>query len=230
MNFQEFVQTIRTGQLSVDEIGRGMHKSFKNAAELIADAELLLKQRPARAMSLAVLAVEEIAKVGLLTNAAVRARNSTISWADIQKEHDLQSHRHKQTVFAAYGQAILDKMGAITGKDNSYKQTVPSGIEPLLDYMKQLGFYVDVSDGQFISPSKFGSDNLEWSEWLISVAKERLRSFNLLHKTEEKSIEVARKAGEFALIISEDLDEEQLKQKIREFIKRNQALRGVSPP
>ena len=215
------MQTIRTGQLSVDEIGRGMHKSFKNAAELIADAELLLEQRPARALSLAVLAVEEIAKVVLLTNAAVRAGNSTISWKDIQKELDLRSHRHKQAVFAAYGRAILDKMASITGKDASYKQTVPGGIGPLLDYMKQLGFYVDVANGQFISPAEFGSDNREWSEWLISVAKERLRSFELLHETEDKSIKVARKAGEFASLISEAFDEEQLKQKIREFIERN---------
>jgi AbiV family abortive infection protein len=225
MNVQEFLRTIRSGQLSVDEIGRGMHKSFKNANELIEDAELLLSRRPARAMSLAVLAIEEIAKAILLANAAARAASSSVSWEEIQKELDLRSHRHKQAIFAAYGRAILDKLASANAKETYYEQTVPEGIEPLLDYMKQLGFYVDVANGQFMSPTEFGSDNREWVEWLIAAAKERIKSFEKLHGTEDKSVRVARKAAEFAAFISEATDEEQLKEKIREFIERN--LKGT---
>ena len=220
MDVQELVRAARTARLSIDEIGRGMHKSYKNAADLIADAELLLEHRPERALSLAVLAIEEIAKVVLLMNAAVRARRSTISWKDIQEKLDLRSHRHKQAVFAAYGRVILDKMASIAGKDMSYKQEVPSGIGPMLDYMKQLGFYVDVVNGQFISPAEFGSHNREWPEWLISAAKERLKRFEPLHETEDKSIEAAHTTSEIISIFLEAIDEKEFQEKFREFIER----------
>ena len=79
MDTPEFMKTLRTGTLSVDEIGRGMHKSFINARGLIEDAETLLEKRPGRAISLAVLAIEEIGKVVLLANAARLAGKSLSS-------------------------------------------------------------------------------------------------------------------------------------------------------
>ena len=218
MDIYEFLRTIRTGQLSVDEIGCGMHKCFINACELIQDAELLLEPRPGRALSLAVLAIEEIAKTVLLANAAARAAKTPLSWKDLEEDLDLRSHKHKQAVFAAYGEALLNK---IQEEGTWYEQKVPGGLSPLLDYMKQLGFYVDVANGKFISPGEFGSDNKVWAEWLISVAKERLTSFNKLHRTQDGSVKVARKAAEFAALISEAVDEKQLKEKIDEFIKKN---------
>jgi AbiV family abortive infection protein len=178
----------------------------------------LLEPRPGRALSLAVLAIEEIAKVILLANAAARAAKATLSWKDLQEDLDLRSHKHKQAVFAAYGETLLNK---ISEKATWYDQKLPGGLTPLLDFMKQLGFYVDVANGQFISPSEFGSDNKAWAEWLISVAKERLISFSKLHGTKEGSIRVARNAAEFAKLIYEAADEKQLKEKIREFIKKN---------
>lgn len=221
MNLQEFLQSVHGGKLSVDDIGRGMHKCFKNASELVEDAELIIKQRPARALSLAVLAIEEIAKVILLANAAARAVAGPISWKEIQEDLNLRSHKVKQAVFAAYGKAILDKLSYLSEKDTWYNQEVPSGIGPLLDYMKQLGFYVDVAHGQFISPAEFGTDNKEWAEWLISIAKERLASFEKLHGTEEKSIKVARKAAELVTLVSNINDDDLLKERIHEFVKNN---------
>ena len=220
MNIQEFIRTSRTGQLSIDEIGRGMHKSFKNACELIEDAELLLEKRPARALSLAVLAMEEIAKTILLANAAARAARIQVTWEEIQKDLDLRSHEKKQTVFAAYGNVVLNKLASIDEKQKYYEQEVPGGIEPLLDYLKQLGFYVDVANAKFVSPSDFGRDNKEWAEWTIAVAKERLESFEPLHVTEDKSIEVARKAAEFAALVLNANNEDQLKENIRNFLKK----------
>jgi AbiV family abortive infection protein len=218
MNLKKFLGTIRTGQLSVDEIGRGMHKSFNNATELIEDADLLLAHRPERALSLAVLALEEIAKIILLANAAARAAKSTVSWKEIEDDLNLRSHKHKQAVFAAYGSALLNKLDSEKRKGTYYEHMVPGDIGPLLEYMKQLGFYVDVAKGQFISPTEFGVDNREWAAWLITVAKERLKSFGALHGTEERSLGVARKAAEFVSFISEAADEDQLNKKIREFI------------
>jgi AbiV family abortive infection protein len=217
MDIHEFLRTIRTGQLSVDEIGVGMHKCFTNASELIQDAELLLESRPGRALSLAVLAIEEVAKTILLAKAAARAARASLSWNDLQEDLDLRSHKHKQEVFAAYGEALLNK---ISENGTWYDQKLPGDLCPLLDFMKQLGFYVDVANGQFISPSEFGSDNKAWAEWLISVVKERLISFSKIHATKEGSIKAARNAAELAKLISEAADEKQLKEKIHEFIKK----------
>jgi len=220
MNLKEFLKKTRTGQLSVDEIGRGMHKSFINANELIEDADILLEHRPERAISLTVLALEEIAKIILLANAAARASKSIVSWKEIDDDLNLRSHKHKQDIFAAYGSALLNKLSLAEENKYYYEQKVPGGIGPLLDYMKQLGFYVDVANGQFISPKEFGADNREWANWLISVAKERLKKFEVLHGTEDKSLEVARNAAELVSFISEVTNEDQFKQKIREFIEK----------
>jgi AbiV family abortive infection protein len=220
MDIKELLRTIRTGQLSVDEIGRGMHKSFINANELIEDADILIAHRPERAISLAVLALEEIAKIILLANAAASASKSMVSWKEIEDDLNLRSHKHKQAIFAAYGSALLNKLFSAEGKESYYEQMVPGGIGLLLDYMKQIGFYVDVANGQFISPKEFGADNHEWAEWLISVAKERLKSFEVLHGTVDRSLSVARNAAELVSYISEGSNEDQFKQKIREFIEK----------
>jgi AbiV family abortive infection protein len=220
MNLKEFLKTIRTGQLSVDEIGRGMHKNFKNATELIEDADLLLEHRPERAISLAVLALEEIAKIILLANAAARAAKTPVTWKEIEDDLNLRSHKHKQAVFAVYGSAILDKLASVEGKGTYYEQMVPGGLGPLLDYMKQLGFYVDIANGQFISPAEFGADNSEWASWLIAVAKERLITFEPLHGTEERSLNFARKTAELVSFMSGATDDE-FKQKVSEYIEKS---------
>jgi len=218
MDMREFVKTLRTGRLSVDEIGRGMHKSFINARELIEDAETLLDKRPGRAISLAVLAIEEIGKVVLLANAAVRAAKAPVEWKVIQEELDLRSHQHKQTIFAAYGRTLLNDLASGKGKPSFYDNEVPGGIAPLLDLFKQLGFYVDAGNARFTCPDEFGRDNREWAEWLIRVAKERTESFEALHGTEDKSISVARRAAEFAAVVAQARDEADLKIRIREFL------------
>jgi len=218
MNVHEFIKTIRTGDLSNEAIGKGMHKSFVNAGELLEDAELLLPHRPARALSLAILALEETAKTVLLTNAAAKARNKNITWSELEKDLKLRSHAHKQAVFSAYGKAILEKL-EVEGENLFTEESLPGGMGPLLDWMKQLGFYVDVADGKFISPMEFGSDDADWARWLIAVVKQRLDSFEKLHSTEEKSIKVAKKAGELVEIIASPNDDNSFQNKLKKFTK-----------
>lgn len=162
-----------------------MHKSYKNACGLIEDAEVLLRKRPARALSLAVVAIEETAKVIMLADAAAQAAGATTSWQKIEDKLKLRSHQTKQTTFALYGSKLLDPAVHLTeGPGKYYTQQIPDGMSPLLDYFKQLGFYVDVVDGRFISPDDFGRENRQWTKWLIAVAKERLASFAPLHGTD----------------------------------------------
>jgi AbiV family abortive infection protein len=217
MNVHEFIKTIRSGNLSNEEIGKGMHKSFINARELIEDAELLLSHRPARALSLAILALEETAKTVLLTNAAAKARDKNIPWGELEKNLKLRSHAHKQAVYSAYGNAILNKLKN-EDEDVFAEESLPGGIGPLLEWMKQLGFYVDVANGKFISPKEFGADNWEWAKWLIDVVRQRLDRFEKLHGTEEKSIKIAKKAGELVEILLSFKDDNTFQKQLKDFV------------
>ncbi len=224
MDAREFAKRIRTGQLSVEEIGRGMHKSYRNARHLVEDAETLLEKRPGRAISLAVLALEEIAKVLLLPEAAIRAVNGPVDWTAIQEELKLRSHQHKQAMLAAYGRSLLDKFASGDGAETYYENQLPTGIPPLLDLFKQFGFYVDAAAGQFIDPDEFGQENRDWADWLIATAKERLESLQPLHGTEEGSIRIARQAAEFAaIVVAADGDKTKLAEAIKEFVRKHRA-------
>ncbi len=217
MNPQEFVATMRQGELTVDEIGRGMHRCYQNACDLIEDAELVLEKRPARAISLAVLALEETAKTFLLCNAAAKAKNGPIQWIDIEKILDLRSHQHKQQIFAAYGSAFLAKFFEAEGR-GLYDEKMPESLAPLLNWFKQMGFYVNVAEGRFVAPDEFGADNSDWATWLISMVKDRLKSIEPLHATEDGSIRVAVMSGKLIDILEKAPNEETLRAKLRDLI------------
>jgi AbiV family abortive infection protein len=168
-----------------------MHRAYRNARDLAEDAQLLLKQRPARAISLAVLALEETAKIFLLAESIPTAAAGPVSWSEIERKRGLRSHKEKQGAFSGYGKSILSESYAAAGK-RLYKTEMPEGIAPLLDWLKQMGCYVDVVKGRFISPEEIGVENRGWARWLIAAATDRLDSIEHFHETEARSIEVAK--------------------------------------
>lgn len=217
MDLTHIMKHRREGELTLDEIGRGMHKSFRNAHSLIEDANLLLESRPGRALSLAVLSLEETAKVFLLANAAAKAANGPLRWREVERHLELRSHQAKQQVFAAYGRRVLARIYQAQGKE-LYKHELPGELTPLLDRLKQLGFYVDVADGRFVSPDEFGAENREWAEWLIGAVRERLDSIEHLHATEDSSVRVARRSVDLARILTSAKNESELREALKSFI------------
>jgi AbiV family abortive infection protein len=190
MKIEEFLSQFSEGAIDTEEIGRGMNLCFTNAEALIEDAKILRISRPGRSISLAVLALEEIGKIFLLVNVAAVSSEELIPWKRIQKDLKLKSHRAKQTAFAVYGKNLLDKLK--WEESSGYSKTrIPESIINLLDRFKQLGFYVDSFNGQFISPIEFGESNEDWADWLISLANERLDSIRPMHNSEEASMKVA---------------------------------------
>ena len=111
MDVRQFLAQFDEGEITVEEVGRGMHVSFLNARSLVEDAELLLERRPARALSLAVLAMEETAKIFTLCTAAAMAYDGSVEWARARRKLDLLSHEAKQAVFAGYASAPRDALG-----------------------------------------------------------------------------------------------------------------------
>jgi AbiV family abortive infection protein len=190
-DLETFLKEIGHGEPSTDECGRGMHLCFRNAEALLNDAQMLKGSGSPRALSLAVLALEEIGKIFLLCEAAAKSGAKPTFWSNVQRRF-FGSHQKKQSVFASYGSSLLSEMKG-DGKPY-YEVEFPAGAVPLVDKFKQWAFYVDFVDGAFQAPEKFAGDNEEWTEWILAVAAERLESIRPMHITEETSISVARGA------------------------------------
>jgi len=197
MDVRQFLAQFDEGEITVEEVGRGMHVSFLNARSLVEDAELLLERRPARALSLAVLAMEETAKIFTLCTAAAMAYDGSVEWARARRKLDLLSHEAKQAVFAGYGRALLE---TLLDKEPGtfYECEVPVGLIPLLNRFKQMGFYVDCFKGRFVCPEDDADNRAEWARWLLQAVKQRLASAESMHCTEEASRGVAEKAASLA--------------------------------
>jgi AbiV family abortive infection protein len=88
------------GSLTIDQANHGMVFAFGNAKRLLADAEMLLKARSASAAALAILAMEEAAKIPILRAIAYCHTDEGIAL----RWRDYASHRAKiAAVNAPYG-------------------------------------------------------------------------------------------------------------------------------
>ncbi len=184
MNPQEFVdQFNKAPPASAADLAKGMHLCYKNGAALLAEARTLRDSSPGRALALAILALEEIAKIFVLAEFVSRTLAGPIPGEEIRKA--LRSHRVKQLVFALYGTHVKSPI-------LSYETEIPAGLVPLLDRFKQLSLYVDLTTHGFLDPGEFGRDNIEWVDWLIAAVTERLDSLYELHSTEEASTVVVQ--------------------------------------
>ncbi len=181
--------------LTETEIARGGHFCWSNAVSLLQDVRLLVtNSRLARALSLTVLALEELAKPPLLW--ALAPSDDSKRWATFWKEQFLR-HSPKQQMIGAYGD-LLTAIG-----HNIYGFKMSPETVGALDTLKQWGFYVDCVDMSFQSPDQFASDLAEIVDFLFAVAEERADSFGQFHVSVEQSLRVyehrlaATRFGEF---------------------------------
>jgi AbiV family abortive infection protein len=125
------------GRLTNRQIAEGMTAATANARRLVSDAMLLLEaKRWPTAAALAVLAIEEAGKDGILRAMSVATTDKEI--ADLWK--DFRSHRVKNAhgallEYAARGGRKLFDFAGMYSKDAEHPA--------ILDGVKQIGFYVD---------------------------------------------------------------------------------------
>jgi AbiV family abortive infection protein len=162
-----------------DEIARGAHYCWSNAVSLLADVRVLVSQsRYARALSLTILALEELAKPPLLWG--LDPKDDPKKWKSFWAER-FSRHPTKQNTIAAYG--------SLTGlRQNIYWFTMHPDIVKALDTWKQWGFYVDCVDNKFQSPDLFASEQREIVDLLFAMAEERADSFAQFHSSPESSL------------------------------------------
>jgi len=126
----------------------GIALARKNAARLIADAELLLQSdRRASASALAILAIEELGKVQIIKRIALHSDDPK-QLKEAWKEY--RSHRAKNVMW------ILPKLaseGATTMMQLRPATEIEGDHTEMLERVKQLSFYTDCF-----------TDNVRWSE------------------------------------------------------------------
>ncbi len=187
---KNFLSGFKGQPLNKEQIAKGMHLCYMNAMSLV-DESRLLKENGyyARALSLAILALEELGKIPLIFNMILCPADDAEAWRKSWEE--FQSHKSKLGIMTIYGKQVLRALG------ESFKTELPSGIEPLANKLKQLGFYVSFFKDRFVLPEDFAKENYEWLDWFLVALDERLASFERLHGSLENSERFTDEAIEF---------------------------------
>jgi AbiV family abortive infection protein len=165
--------------LFVRQTAEGMHACYQNAVSLLADSRLLAsRQRYARALSLVVLAWEDLSKVPALYGMAFSIPGRP-SWKSFWTQ--FRQHRIKQERMARYGSLLMQ------AGHPPYNVAMTPAIVASLDELKQSGFYVDCFDGRFRIPDVLAADAIDVLDYLYAGTEERADSFAQFHATCEAS-------------------------------------------
>jgi AbiV family abortive infection protein len=138
-------------------------------------------------LSLAVLALEDLAKVPLLYSMAFIGPDAS-RWKKYWG--DFTQHKIKQERMTQYG-------GLLASAGNSpYGVPITPAMVSCLDTLKQSGFYVDCVDGQFVSPEDLTTDMKDVLDYVFAAVEERVDSFAQMHATQESSEAFSREGIE----------------------------------
>jgi AbiV family abortive infection protein len=153
-------QSKRWNQLTITQIENGIQKIIQNARELVEESELLFNHgRYARAYTLAHLACEELAKVPMLTTAAVAlTTGQSFEWDDLNRH--FSNHQAKIVL----GFLVEDIFDWITGNQDPTITDQPSvGLKDLVrdnNRLKNDSLYVGITKDGFRKPSENGGSRL----------------------------------------------------------------------
>ncbi|MGX7925479.1 AbiV family abortive infection protein [Tsuneonella sp. HG094] len=185
----------RDGALPENEVAEALTSYFRNGRALIDDARFMVANgRWSRAASIAVLSLEELAKVPMLANAYLQHEYGgvTDAWKDFWKA--LGKHRDKQKHILCYGSLLKERIEA-DGPFNRwlYRFSAPEGLFERLDAFKQSGFYVDLRmDGVHAPNSEIEVRDI--TDLLLALAQERCDSFESWHVTSRRSLDFLKQS------------------------------------
>src|SRR6266581_1534041 len=180
---KNFLSKFDQGSITDEQIAFGMHFSYRNARRLFREAWLLtIVGSFDRAMALCVLSLEELGKIPLLLNAILLDEKDLKAWKEFWRK--LRSHPSKQAVWSHYGRRLEQFKSPDT---RFFQDKYPHGMEPLLDKLKQCGFYVSYFDGRFMEPRTFAISNWKWLRYLLGSVRNRIRAFKKMHGTIKRS-------------------------------------------
>lgn len=128
-----------SGRLTEQQVAEGERLATENAKRLLESARLLLHAGdPATALSLAILALEEHGKIEIIQQIGKAAsEKETSEWWQRYRDHKAKTFEFLEQY--AKGKAVVDEV-AISAFCEENEDMLP-----LLDLLKQLGFYTDCS-------------------------------------------------------------------------------------
>lgn len=172
----------RGGELTEIEVADATVAYLKNGNDLLSDARLLFSnKRFVRGTALAVLALEELAKVKIIVETFLRFTHSVEpdAWKKYWKSGG--SHKTKQEEIISYGKIIR---AAYDGDPMHgrylYRHYAPEAALEKLDWLKQASFYVDLREDGIHAP-KASEDIRKATDYLITFAQERADSYMSWH-------------------------------------------------
>jgi AbiV family abortive infection protein len=194
---ERFLARLSSGQnpkrpVSMRETAQGLTACYLNALALLDDARLLAaNRREPRALSLTILALEELAKVVDLYDHYVNpaTKDNTNAWTEFWKRWG--RHKPKQERIAAYGKFLREsKRPKETVSDHSspYRCYLNENAYCHLDSVKQRNFYVDFVDARFRRPEA-SEETSTVLDFLFAFAEERADSFGSWHVTAQRSLD-----------------------------------------
>jgi AbiV family abortive infection protein len=161
--------------LTVEEIETARSKVLLNAIELFEEADLLLSHgRFPRAYALAQFCCEELAKLPMLTRAAITLiLGKEVDWKTLDRR--LRSHIDKINLLH-YQEALQHPMSLEYADEDTYNEL--STTTPMLNNRKNASLYSGITESVFCMPSELITEAIA-SEHL-DRAGERLERSHLL--------------------------------------------------
>jgi AbiV family abortive infection protein len=186
---QPLARIVRDRVLSRGEVAEVVTAYLGNGLDLFEEALLLsTHQKISRAAALAVLGLEEIAKIPRIVDTFLRFEHGvedawTAYWKTGGKPGGV--HKAKQAAILAYGQLIQEK-------DYLYRYNRPKNIVETLDTFKQSNFYVDLRQDGVHAPA-----DDQWNrgalDYLLTFGQERADSFCGWHISVRRSVDYLRR-------------------------------------
>jgi AbiV family abortive infection protein len=185
----------KEGVLSRDEVAEAVTAYLGNGLDLFEEALLLCAhQKVPRAAALAVLGLEEIAKIPQIVNTFLRFEHGVEkdAWTTYWKTGGF--HKPKQALILAYGQKIREVFeGDPFFARRLYRYDAPEKIRETLDAFKQSNFYVDLRQDGVRAPA--GDEGTRAAlDYLLTFGQERADSFCQRHVSARRSADFLEEA------------------------------------
>jgi AbiV family abortive infection protein len=170
--------------ITKEQVATLLHFCWCNARDLYEEASILKENKKyARSFFLCVLALEELTKIPIATNALYLSKTDAQAWKGFWKTFN--SHSAKQNAARIYGQGMLKKYNEERWS-KFYKKQIPINLP--LNQLKLASMYVDCYDGIALRPNQiYGTEKGSVSS-IFEVVKDRLDGLGNLHSTIDKSI------------------------------------------
>ena len=172
--------------LTKEQVATLMHFCYCNARDLYDEAIILRDNKKyARAVTLCVLALEELSKMPIAINAVFFPKDDKLVWEGFWITFN--SHSYKQRALKDYGKQSLMKVIDPKRWERYYSAHIPDDMP--LNEIKLASIYVDCYDATAIRPNAIFTENKGVLPLIFTVLKNRLEAWAQFHSTHKLSSE-----------------------------------------